>query len=105
MAAEKLSVSLEAEVLERVRRAAERDGMPLSRWLNNAASRAVDLAEAHAALEEHFAEYGEPSSEARAEARAALEATGVGRPVPLEDAEAAEEALAYLDRISEVDEE
>ena len=105
MSVEQLSVPLEGEVLERARRAAERDGVPLSRWLNEAASRAADLAEARAALDEHFAEYGEPSAEARAEARATLESAGVGHPIPLAEIKAAEEALAYLDSVSEAGEE
>lgn len=105
MSAEKLSVSLESETVERARRAAEREGIPLSRWLNKAAVREADLAEAQAALEAHFAEHGEPSPEERAEARAELEASGVGGPIPLDEVEAGEEALAHLDRVSEVAEE
>lgn len=105
MSVEKLSVSLESETLERARRAAEREGVPLSRWLNKAARRTADLAEAQAALEEHFAENGEPTEEAKVEAKAALEAAGVGHPVPMEEAKAAVEALAYLDRLNRMEEE
>ena len=104
MAAEKLSVSLESETVARARRAAERDGVPLSRWLDRAARKAADLDEARLVLEEHFAEHGQPSQEARSDARSELEEAGVGRPVPLDEVKAAEEALAYLDRVNGDDE-
>jgi hypothetical protein len=103
MTAEKLSVSLESETVARARRAAERDGIPLSRWLDRAARRAADLEEGRAALEEHFAEHGEPRPEAVARARAEMDRTGVGRPVPPEDLRATDAALAYPDRLAEVD--
>lgn len=97
MSAEKLSVSLDSETVARARRAAERDGVPLSRWLDRAARRTADLEEGRVVLEEHFAEYGEPTAEAQAASRAAAEETGVGRPVPWEDAQANQAALAQLD--------
>lgn len=103
MTAEKLSVSLESETVARARRAAERDGIPLSRWLDRAARRAADLEEGRAALEEHFIEHGEPRPEAVARARAEMERTGVGHPVPPEDLRASDAALAYLDRLAEAD--
>ncbi|MFE9243038.1 hypothetical protein [Nocardiopsis sp. NPDC006938] len=101
MSAEKLSVSLETETLERARRAAAREGVPLSRWLNRAARRAADLEEGSIALEEHFAEHGEPTAEAEAEAERVTERTGVGRPIPMDRARANQAALAHLDRLDE----
>lgn len=71
--------------------------MPLSRWLDRAARKAADLEEARLVLEEHFAKHGEPTAEARAAARAAAEEAGVGRPVPWEDAQANQAALARID--------
>ncbi|MEV2278374.1 hypothetical protein AB0I72_22580 [Nocardiopsis sp. NPDC049922] len=53
--------------------------------------------EARIALEEHFAKHGEPTEEARARVQEAIQTTGVGRPVPIEDAQANRAALAYLD--------
>ncbi|MFI6575664.1 hypothetical protein ACIBFB_07665 [Nocardiopsis sp. NPDC050513] len=105
MSAEKLSVSLDSETLERARRAASRAGIPLSRWLDGAARREAALDEARIALEEHFAEHGEPTKEAQARVREAIQATGVGRPVPIEDARANQAALAYLDSLDEESEE
>ena len=101
MSAEKLSVSLEAETVERARRAAEREGIPLSRWLNKAARQAADLEEGRIALEEHFAEFGAPSLEAEAHAERVIEETGIGRPIPGGRAQANQAALAHLDRLDE----
>lgn len=95
-----LSVSFESETIELAQRAADLDGIPLNKWLDRTTRRAARLAEARAALEAHFAEYGEPTEEQNARVLAALEAAGVGRPIPLEDARSGEEALAYLDQLA-----
>lgn len=100
-----MSVPFEPETIELAQRAADLDGVPLAKWLDRTAREAAYLAEARAALEERFAEYGEPSDEVMAEARTALDTVGVGRPIPMEDIKAGKEALAYLDRLSGVDEE
>ncbi|MEV6817937.1 hypothetical protein AB0M72_04190 [Nocardiopsis dassonvillei] len=105
MSAEKLSVSLDSETVARARRAADRDGVPLSSWLDRAARRVADLEEARIALEEHFAVFGEPTADVEAQARSVIEATGIGRPVPADDDRANQAALAYLDRYGEVGDE
>ncbi|MBE3000946.1 hypothetical protein IDM40_19940 [Nocardiopsis sp. HNM0947] len=97
MAVEKLSVSLEPETVARARRAAEREGVPLSRWLDRVARKAADLEEARLVLEEHFAERGQPTEAAETASRAAAVETGVGQPVPWEDAQANQAVLARLD--------
>ncbi|WP_232832139.1 hypothetical protein [Nocardiopsis sp. FIRDI 009] len=56
---------------------------------------------AERSLEEHFAEYGEPTEEAQARVREAIQATGIGSSVPIEDAQAHQAALAYLDGLEE----
>lgn len=98
-----MSVSFEPETIELAQRAADLDGVPLNKWLDRTTRQAARLAEARAALEAHFAEHGEPTEEANAKALAALEAAGVGRPIPAEGIRSGEEALAYLDRLNEVD--
>lgn len=96
MAVEKLSVSLPGVVVARVRRAAEREGLPLSTWLANAAEAAADLAEARAAAEEYASQFGEPDSEELDEIRAQLADAGVGTPESPADAAARTAALARL---------
>lgn len=72
MAVRKISISLNEDVAVAAARFAEREGVSLSTWLNDAAERAIRLSEGRAALLEHFAEHGEPSDEARAWARDTL---------------------------------
>lgn len=96
MAVEKLSVSLPGVVVARVRRAAEREGLPLSTWLANAAEAAADLAEARAAAEDYAAQFGEPDPEELDEIRAQLAAAGVGAAESPTDAAARAAALARL---------
>ncbi len=100
-----MSVPLEPETLELAQRAAALDGVPLAKWLDRTAREAAHLSEARAAMEEHFAEFGEPTDEALTEVRLELEAAGVGRAISLEDVKSGQEALAYLDRLGEVAEE
>lgn len=96
MAVKKISISLDLEVFERAKRAAEAEGIPLSAWLSRAASEAADLAAAQAALAEYIEVYGEPDSEAMAEARAELEAIGFWKPETAEERAARLGALARL---------
>jgi hypothetical protein len=70
MAVEKISISLDSEVFEQAKQAADVEGIPLSAWLSRAASEAADLAAAQAALAEYIEVYGEPDQQAMAAARA-----------------------------------
>ncbi|MGH3908509.1 MAG: hypothetical protein ACRDTE_30630 [Pseudonocardiaceae bacterium] len=96
MAVKKISISLDSEVFERAKSAAEAEGMPLSAWLSRAASEAADLAAAQAALAEYIEVYGEPDEEAMAEARADLETIGFWKPETAEERDARLAALARL---------
>lgn len=96
MAVEKLSVSLPDVVALRARKAAEREGVPLSTWLARAAAAAADLAEVRAAADEYAARFGEPDPAEMAEIRAELSAAGVGVPEPAEETAARQAALARL---------
>lgn len=71
--------------------------MALSTWIDRAARREADLEEARSALDEHFAQYGEPTEEAQQWARDALAAAGVGNPVSVEDTIARQRTLDRLD--------
>ena len=96
MAVKKISISLDSEVFERAKRAAEVEGIALSAWLSRAASEAVDLAAAQAALAEYNEVYGEPDEESMAEARAELEAIGFWKPETAQERDARLAALARL---------
>jgi hypothetical protein len=96
VAVEKLSVSLDQEVVARARRAAELEGMSLSAWLSKAAEQAISLAEAKQALDEYVSAYGELDEAAAPEINAKLDAAGLGQPVPTEELEANRAALARL---------
>ena len=54
MAVKKISISLDAEVLERAKRAASAEGVALSTWLSHAAEEAAVMAEAREALAEPY---------------------------------------------------
>jgi hypothetical protein len=105
MAAEKLSISFDPETVARARRAAEHEGLALSTWIDRAARREADLVEARAALAEQFAQFGEPTDEAREWVRARLTETGAGLPEAPEQAAQRQAALAALDAMSSGDEE
>lgn len=96
MAVKKISISLDSEVFEQAKRAADAEGIALSAWLSRAASEAADLAAAQAALAEYIEVYGEPDEEAMAEARAELETIGFWKPETAEEREARLAALARL---------
>jgi hypothetical protein len=96
MTVKKISISLDSEVFERARRAAETEGIPLSAWLSRAASEAADLAAAQVTLAEYIEVYGEPDEEAMAQARAELDAIGFWKPETTEQRAARLAALARL---------
>ena len=82
MPVQKLSISLEEPVLLAARQAAERRGMSLSAWLNEAAESALEtevrLEDGLAGVAEWEAEHGPISAEELAKADAVLDAAGIG---------------------------
>ncbi|MGH3982386.1 MAG: hypothetical protein ACRDST_06795 [Pseudonocardiaceae bacterium] len=96
MAVKKISISLDSEVFEQAKHAADVEGIALSAWLSRAASEAADLAAAQAALAEYIEVYGEPDPDATAQARAELDAIGFWKPETAEERAARLEALARL---------
>lgn len=96
MAVKKVSISLDTEVYERARRAAETEGVALSTWISRAAGEAADLAAAQAALAEYTDVYGEPDENTMAEARAELDGIGFWKPETADEAAARMAALARL---------
>jgi hypothetical protein len=76
MAVQKLSIALE-DVARAAREAAEREGLSLSAWVNEAAREALAIEDGLAAVAEYEAENGPISAEALAAATAALERDGV----------------------------
>lgn len=96
MPVKKISISLDSEVFDRAKRAAENDGIALSTWLSQAAEEAAGLAEARAALAEYIEVYGPPDDDAMAETRARLDKAGVGQWETAEEAAARMIALARL---------
>lgn len=76
---QKLSVALDEPVAQAARRAAERRGMSLSAWLNDAAQSALVIEDGLVGVAEWEAECGPLSAEELAAADAALDALGVGR--------------------------
>lgn len=95
MAVKKISVSPDAEVFDRVKRAAA-EGLPLSTWLSRAAAEAADLAAAQVALAEYIEVYGEPDEETMSRARAELEEIGFWTPETADEAATRRAALARL---------
>ncbi len=83
MPVQKVSISLDEQVLVGAKQAAERRGMSLSAWLNkvseNALETEVSLEDGLAAVAEWEAEHGPPSPEVVAEVNAVLDAAGIGR--------------------------
>ncbi len=96
MSVKKISVSLDTEVYERARRAADAEGVPLSAWISRAAGEAANLAAAQAALVEYTEVYGEPDEDTLAEARAELDGIGFWKPETADEAAARMAALARL---------
>jgi hypothetical protein len=83
MPTHKLSISLHESVFLAAKRAAERRGISLSAWLNDAAERAleteVSIEAGLAGVAEWEAENGPITAEELAEADAVLDAAGIGR--------------------------
>ena len=77
MAVQKLSIALEQDVARAAKEAAEREGLSLSAWINEAAREALAIEDGLAAVAEYEAENGPISAQALAAARAALERDGV----------------------------
>ncbi|MBV9013479.1 MAG: hypothetical protein JO272_15810 [Pseudonocardiales bacterium] len=96
MAVKKISISLDSEVFDRARRAAEAEGIALSAWLCQAVEEAAGLAEARAALAEYIEVYGPPDEAAMAETRVRLDKAGVGQWETPDEAAARIAALARL---------
>jgi hypothetical protein len=80
---QKVSISLDEQVLAAARQAAERRSMSLSAWLNDVSERALEteasLEDGLAAVAEWEAESGPITPQELAEADAILDAAGVGR--------------------------
>jgi hypothetical protein len=78
MPATKLSIALEEPVAKAARQSAERRGISLSAWLNEASRSALRVEEGRAAVAEWEAEFGPLSAEELAAADVVLDAHGVG---------------------------
>jgi len=96
MAVEKLSVSLDEELVARAREEAEESGLSLSGWLAKGAARLIEEADSKRAMQEYVRIYGEPDEETARWAAQELDAAGVGRPVPPAQVEQNRRALARL---------
>jgi hypothetical protein len=79
MPAQKLSIALEEPVLLAARQAAERRGISLSAWLNQASVSALAIEDGLAGVAEWEAEHGPLSEEDLAAASVVLDAAGIGR--------------------------
>jgi hypothetical protein len=79
MAAKKLSIALEEPVAHAAREAAERRGISLSAWLNQASVSALAVEDGLRGVAEWEAEHGPLSAGVVAEANAVLDAAGIGR--------------------------
>jgi hypothetical protein len=78
MPARKLSIALEAPVAAAAKQAAERRGMSLSAWLNEASRQALAIEDGLTAVAEWEADHGRLSAAELATADAALDVAGVG---------------------------
>ncbi len=78
MAARKLSVALEPRVADAAKEAAERRGMSLSAWLNEASRSALAVEDGLAAVGEWEAEHGSLDRSELAAADRILDAARVG---------------------------
>jgi hypothetical protein len=77
MAVQKLSIALEEDVARAAREAAEREGLSLSAWVNEAAREALAIEDGLAAVAEYEAENGPFTEEALEAAKAALIEDGI----------------------------
>jgi hypothetical protein len=78
MAAQKLSVALEKPVAHAAKQSAERRGISLSAWLNEASRNALAVEDGLAAVAEWEAEHGPLTAQDLAVADAVLDAARVG---------------------------
>jgi hypothetical protein len=78
VAVTKLSIALEEPVAQAARQSAERRGISMSAWLNEASRDALRIDEGKAGVAEWEAEFGPLSAEELAAADAVLSAHGVG---------------------------
>ena len=79
MAVRKISVSLDENVVELARRAAEAQGKSLSAWLSDTAAHAARIQAGLRAVAEFEAEHGAFTEEELREADEALARLGIGR--------------------------
>ncbi len=79
MPAQKLSIALEEPVLLAAREAAQRRGISLSAWLNQASVSALAIEDGLVGVAAWEAEFGPPSAEDLAAADAVLDGAGIGR--------------------------
>ena len=77
VAVEKLSIALEKDVARAAREAAERDGLSLSAWVNEAAREALAIEDGRAAVAEWEAEHGAFTDDETAAADAVLAEAGI----------------------------
>ncbi len=78
MPVQKLSIALEAPVLEAAKQAAERRGISLSAWLNQASVNALAVEDGLVGVAEWEAEHGPLSEDQLAAADAVLDAASIG---------------------------
>jgi hypothetical protein len=78
MAAQKLSIALEQPVAYAAKQSAERRGISLSAWLNEASRNALAIEDGLAAVAEWEAEHGPLTAQDLAAADAVLDAARVG---------------------------
>lgn len=86
MTARRLSISVPPEVEERIRAAAEAEGLPVSAWLSRVATHAATIQEGLRAMEEYEAEHGTFTPEEHRWAEHALAEDGLTS-WPAEDSE------------------
>jgi hypothetical protein len=79
MAAQKLSIALDQPVAHAAKQSAQRQGISLSAWLNEASRNALAIEDGLAAVAEWEAEHGPLSEQDLAAADAVLDAARVGR--------------------------
>lgn len=79
MAVTKISIALDASVADKASRAAQREGLSLSAWLNRAAENALAIEDGLAAVAEWEAEHGALNEEELAAADELLDAAGSSR--------------------------
>ncbi|MBT8207010.1 MAG: hypothetical protein HKN07_06455 [Acidimicrobiia bacterium] len=75
MTVKKISIALDPHVASAASDAAQRKGLSLSAWLNEAASRALQIDDGLAAVSAYEVEYGQLSDDSLDEADALLDQT------------------------------